>query len=507
MAENLDYSPSKPRALSLKQLTQKKNVKKVVGALSAIILTNIIKYLLSINLISKWFFDIFGLPPSTYFYNNLRHIVIGVLIIGYGVVFYFLYKRFVAPMASPRRIFIGTLLMLGMASIFMLNVYSLPLQPDAKVLIPTKEWSDKIAASQAPNGGIREKAIEQSYPTQVWTTAQALTGILADQRDLDEKKVKTIKVAFDYIEKARHPHSDDKNQPDEGWGLFDISKKSTTEVAGWVAIANIASVESKTKIWDDAEFSAVLTRIQRDLNFIRERQEENGGWRPIIDKGTGFTRTYSTVIALWSLIEARRSKVVYERIGNTYDTNISKGIDWLLKNYTKVIIDGKEQVLGWVPNPNRRGQRERFDGLTAQVLYVLSRVENQPGFEYLINDGTYLDAKRNFVEDQDLATRFVCANDRIHDYDLAFIGEDLDFVLEGSTLLWFPWSYAELTNLSYDTTLTPQERSAAASLRKGILNSKVDDINKFVQEEFMYVLAENLYCLSVSDDQSRSGKK
>ncbi|HKS26473.1 MAG TPA: hypothetical protein VJS44_01575 [Pyrinomonadaceae bacterium] len=51
----------------------------------------------------------------------------------------------------------------------------------------------------------------------------------------------------------------------------------------------------------------------------------------------------------------------------------------------------------------------------------------------------------------------------------------------------------------------PQSR--AASLRNEILSSKVDDINKFVQEEFMYVLAENLYCFSASDERDRSARQ
>ena len=162
--------------------------------------------------------------------------------------------------------------------------------------------------------------------------------------------------------------------------------------------------------------------------------------------------------------------------------------------------DGKEEDLGWVPNPNRLGQREAFDGLTAQVLFILSRIENQRGFERLKQDESLLKYKRAFLNKPDLVRRFVCSNDRIHDFDLSFTNDKgaVDFVLEGSTLLWFPWSYAALTALSNDSALTPLERDQARARRKEILDSKVDDINKFVDEEFMYVLAENLYCFSVT---------
>jgi hypothetical protein len=509
--ENLNPEQSRLGTLSLRSLADKKNIERIIGATAAILVTNVLKYLMSLNLVSGWFFHVFGLPPSVYFYNNLRYIVIAILLIGYGFILYLLYKRFVVTLPLSRRIFYGTLAVVGAATIFSLNVYLLPLQPEAKVLIPTKDWSDRIAKSQAPSGGIREKADDPSFPTQVWTTAQALTGVLADQKDLDDTKARVIKTAFGYIENARHPAPVDTKLTDydEGWGLFEKSKKSTTEIAGWVTLANIASLESKAKVWNPTEIPIIVQRIQRDLALIVERQGGDGGWRPIKEDGPKFTRTYSTAIALWSLIEARRSKLVHEVVGNTYDPNIQNGIDWLLKNYTTVKVDGKDQKLGWVPNPNRGGQREQFDGLTAQVLFILSRIEGQPGFDALKNNENYLEYKRAFIMKRDLAGRFVCSNDRIHDFDLSFTRDDgtLDFVLEGSTILWFPWSYAELTVLSNDTALSPQERAQAASLRKGILDSKVDDINKFVHDEMMYVLAENLYCFSISDEYEPSGNQ
>lgn len=511
MAENLNIPPSRFNALSLRRLAERKNVERIFGATAAILATNAVKYLLSLNLVSGWFFYVFGLPPSTYFYNNLRYIIIAILLAGYSLVFYLLHKRLTASVARPRRIFYDAVTAVGLLVIFALNVHFLPHQPDARALIPTKDWSDTIIASQASDGGILEKARDPSYPTQVWTTAQALVGVLADRADLNEPKVAAIKKAFGYIESARHPNPNDgKTEFDEGWGLFEKSQRSTTEIVGWVTLANIASLEPETRIWNSTESPVVVKHVQRDLKLIVARQDDTGGWRPIKESGRDFTRTYSTAIALWSLIEARRSKLVHEAIGNSYDANISKGIDWVLKSYARETIDGTVQNLGWVPNPNRRGQRERFDGLTAQVLYILSRVEDQPGFENLKNDEAYLAHKRTFITDSDLAQRFVYSNDRIHDFDLAFIGGDntrLDFVLEGSTLLWFPWSYIELASLSNDPSLTPQERSAAAVLRKEILDSKVDDINKFVQAEFMYVLAEHLYCFSMSKKQGQSGNQ
>lgn len=484
----------------LKQLADKQNIERMIGAIIAIPITNLAKYVLSLDRVNRWFAEYFGMPPSTYFYRNLRGISIGILCVAYSVALYFLYKKFISSSPIKKRIPYATLAIAGTAALFLLNVYLLPRQPDSSQLIRRETWSKIIIDTQESNGGIRAKSGDKSFPTQVWTTAQALTAMLADQDNLDDAKIPNVKKAFDYIEKKRHPASSAPNDFEDGWGLFEQSKKSITEIAGWVTVAEIGSLESKKKIWDANEAATMREHIKRDLALIAQRQSNDGGWRPIKENEPKFTRTYSTAIALWSLIEARRSKVVHEAIGDIYDPQISNGIRWLLQNYQTTTLESGE-MLGWVPNPNRDGQREPFAGLTAQVLFILSRIEDQPGFGYLKSEPRLLNYKRAFITQPDLSGRWVCTNDRIHDFDLSFTRDDntVDFVLEGSTLLWFPWSYAALTALSRDGTLNTQEQGQALNLRKKILDSKVDDLNNFVQQEFMYALAENLYCFAISE--------
>jgi hypothetical protein len=496
MVENAEQSRLK--VSRLKQFADKKYLERIIVAIAAILATNIAKYLLSLERVSGWFFSLFGVSPAIYFYNNLRPFVIAILLVGYTLVLYFLCKRYIAPMAARRRVVFGAMVLIAVGALFALNVYALPLRR-AIGLIPTEVWSKRIAESQAQNGGIFAKARDASFPTQVWTTAQALTGMIADQEDLDDKKIAVIKSGFDYMEKARRPGSNIPDDYDEGWGLFEGHKRSVTEIAGWVTLAYISSLESEVRIWDADQRSTIRERVKRDLRLIVQRQGGDGGWRPIKEDGPNFTRTYSSAIALWSLIDARRSDFVRAEIPD-YDLIIGNGVKWLMQHYTFDKNDGKD--LGWVPNPNRGGQREPFDGMTAQVLFILSRLEDQTGFQWLKQDKDLLKYKTTFINKTDLVKHFVCSNDRIHDFDLSFANDKggVDFVLEGSTLLWFPWSYAALTALSRDSALTRQEQAQASALRKQVLDSKVEDINKFVDEEFMYVLAENLYCFSVSSE-------
>jgi len=241
----------------------------------------------------------------------------------------------------------------------------------------------------------------------------------------------------------------------------------------------------------------VIKHVVRDLDETNRRQDSGGGWRPIRDENTEFTRTYPTVMALWSLIEAKTSPAVGSSVGNRYDENIRKGINWLLRTYA----NGQ----GWVPNPNRSGQREHFEGLTAQVLYVLSRAADVDAFAFIKNESVYRTARQDFLKNKQFADWSIEANNsHLPDADLRFVGTE--FLAEGSTFLWFPWTLAELTRLAQDTSMPESDRRAAAQLRLDIFNQNADKLENYVEAaNLMYILAENLYGVSVYLNDTRSG--
>ena len=355
----------------------------------------------------------------------------------------------------------------------------------------TDAWTDRVFTSQAAKGGIKELSANDET-AQVWSTAQCMAAVLATQKNLDPY-VPKIKNAFNFIEITR------RTAPAVGWNYYGNSNPYTvTEIGGWVVLAEIKSLESKTKIWDDSQRQEILKRVVRDLDELKQRQDNSGGWRPIKDDYPDFTRTYSSVIALWSLIEARRSPAVNERIGTRYDDSIRRGINWLLLTY--------KASQGWVQNPNRVGQINRFDGLTAQALFVLSRAETIEGFAYIKNEQVYGNAKKEFVANKQLATRSVEKdNSSIPDVDIRF--HNTEFMAEGSTFLWFPWTLAELSQLSVDESLSQDERKAAAGLRSEILNANFDKLENYVETaNLMYMFAEHLLCVSAYLETTQPGK-
>jgi class 3 adenylate cyclase len=352
-------------------------------------------------------------------------------------------------------------------------------------------WANIVFAAQGADGGIKMSPSSADATTQVWQTAQCLLGVLSLDQNLDAD-IPKLKNAFNYLERLH------RTEPVEGWNLYGNSSPYTiTEIGSWVTLANIKSLDSKTAIWNEQEKQDVIKRVLRDLDETNRRQDAAGGWRAIRDENSEYTRTYSTALALWILIEAKTSRSVGSHVGSKYDENIRKGINWLLRTYA----NGQ----GWVPNPNRSGQHEHFEGLTAQVLYVLSRAADVAAFAFIKNDSVYRTARQDFLKNKQFVEWSIEANDsHLPDADQRFVGTE--FNAEGSTFLWFPWTLAELTRLAKDTSMPESDRQAAAQLRLEICNQNADKLENYVETaNLMYILGENLYGVSVYLNDARNG--
>ena len=349
--------------------------------------------------------------------------------------------------------------------------------PQASVREVVRTWVDRLFIVQRADGGILANHSDSSYPPQVWTTAQCLKGILASREGIAEYAGQ-IKAAFEFIERAR------RTDQNEGWGYWEESAWTVTEIAAWISLAYTESIKSDL-IWDASEVQDIVRRIDRDLKHIAARQHRTGGWSPIKNVSLSFTRTYSTVMALWSFIEAKRTPIVSRSIGTQYDGLLLHGIAWLLNSYHK--------RLGWVPNPHRLQQNTAFPGLTAQVLFVLTCLGEERNTRPLKAHPMYNQAKIDFLKNQELTQRHISLNDHIITADQHF--PPTDFLLEGSTFLWFPWALALYTYLAADMTLSPSERATAANFQSNLL-TKLGEVQEYIEVEETYMLAESLFALS-----------
>jgi len=266
-----------------------------------------------------------------------------------------------------------------------------------------------------------------------------------------------------------------------------------TEIAGWVALAYLESTQVDTidLVWGNDSENA-FQRLDRYLRLLKSRQLANGGWAPISQKDNEkFGRTYSTTMALWALIEAKKHPEMGKRIGKAYDEAIVGGIRWLLTRY-------KDEVKSWVPNPDRPRQTEGFAGLTAQVLYVMERA--RPEFNSLLQiDSSYERALQHFKTSiasgkdtsRSLLSRPAGSNDRTPDGDIYL--RPTNFMLEPSTFLWLPWSVALCSQLS---ARVPADIEATGSCR--LLLGRVGNLISFAKDEgSTYIMAESLFAIQL----------
>lgn len=151
-----------------------------------------------------------------------------------------------------------------------------------------------------------------------------------------------------------------------------------------------------------------------------------------------------------------------------------------------------------MPRPARSSNLDPYPGLTAQTIYVLERARALAGdllhsqyttYRRLFfkSIGTATDNRHPALRDRDARS-----NDRTHDGDVALA--DRDFMLEGSTFLWLPWTLAAC---STQATMRASEDDAELIARGcAQIGRRMNDLVKFAESEtFVYVMAESLLAL------------
>lgn len=339
-----------------------------------------------------------------------------------------------------------------------------------------------VASQDDVSGGFRNQVFRSDAPArpQSWSTAQCLVAL--SQLEELGRLLAPIEAACDYLESTR--------KPGRGWG-YDLVEDETavTEVGAWVALAYLSLLEHPEVKQRAPRLAADLTnRVERGLDAVPALQNPAGGWSPVSGVERRNQRTYSTMMALWALIKARHNEAT-AAMADRYEGTVRRSIRWLLSSF--------DPRIGWVPNPDRRPQVRDFLGLTAQLLAVLHYAESlgreRDILPILQADPAYLDAKRWFLNHEDLAGRRFHWNDTLPDVDQELSGTS--FRLEGSAFLWCPWSVLTLGLLAEDRSLDDTERGKAAALR-----SRCFDLLMKHREEVglngTYEVAEALLCLA-----------
>lgn len=439
---------------------------------------------------------------------DLLYVLFAVISVGYLLASTSLYKHLKERIGNKipgKRIAVGVLVFLVMGGLYAANAFLIP-NPASTILKSRKDvWSDKIRETQQDGGGFAIMLPSgPGNPVQVFVTAQGLTAMLSamDWNKLQQEQAKTIRSAFEFIDSQRDPL--------EGlWGYFGNSTP-LTEIAGWVTVARIKALEHADEIWSsESERATQLNLVETDLKRIMTHYvHAENAWSPFLPNiaqqtaiagcnglpptltsltdDQSKTRTYSTVMALWALIEAHRVASVRGRVGHKYDNDVRTGIGWMLSNYSK-------EAGTWFPNPHRANQTDDYIGLTGQVLYVLYLAAAEREFAGAVQQPRWSDARRGFLT-KDVKGHLIGDNSHLSDMD----GYVFPFPqpLEPMTFLWAPWSMIAYHYLSIDPDLTASEKKIAATNLSIIESDYQPRVLQSIESGGTYQLCESLFGLS-----------
>jgi hypothetical protein len=238
--------------------------------------------------------------------------------------------------------------------------------------------------------------------------------------------------------------------PSGGWGYFNNYSWGVTEIAGWVAVARALSIESGGEhggIWARQELPIEVSALRNDINYLMERQYEDGSWAPIEKGYADATRMYSTMVATWGLIEALRTKAFTPQEAAALNDSCRKGVRWMLDNH--------DDQVGWRPNPTASRIGDKYlQGLSSQVVFVLTRATQlDPS---LSQDPLFLEVVDRFLSRSDLAIRSIYENDSTENPDQYI--SNFPNNLEAVTFLWYPWSRAAYSALVNTPGLRPDDQ-------------------------------------------------
>jgi hypothetical protein len=344
-----------------------------------------------------------------------------------------------------------------------------------------EDWNSKGIVTQATTGGFRYMLNDPSVDTQVMTTSQLLTGILATPTGA-QKYASQIRNALQYVEATRHPNG--------AWGYFDTDSKDISDVLAWTLLPRVASLE--TQVWTPSEKLEIQNQIRRDVATLVKFQYTDGGWSPVAEAPEAM-RTYSTAMSLWALLEVKRSSAFRgDPITTQHDAEIRSGLLWLLNEC--------DSDRGFIPDP-RRGTTQplAYPGLTAQVLWIFNKA--QPMFSFLGTDGHLSRCKVGFVKRSlGQSTKSLEENAQVDDID-SYVHyrragrAETKLQIENMRFFWYPWTLAESYELSKDETLSRSERQIAEQAFTK-LSARHDEAIKDAVSCCTFQLAEYLYCVA-----------
>lgn len=490
-------------AAAERQPLSKESLVAIVGVCS-LILGNIAAILSHIEKIRAQIAQWVGLGDFLAIHGAIKIGAAAAVGIGFGLIAWWVYATYFRQGTKTARIAALALGIAGVPAIGLLTFYAVATPSRIDMLddqgrrLASTILAQQLQAAGPDDGGFRFETGSAAPDVQAWTSAQCLVALLSGPLNAQQREA--AKRGLEYLARTRIPG--------QGWGIQPGDPRGLTEVNAWVALAEIMSLAPHNeRLLTGQERAVMASRIFLELDELVARQNNDGGWGPAPRSNRPeYNRTYSTVMALWAMIEARSSKLLRSDSRWRYDQAINNGATWLIASYR----ENQRGIGGWYPNPNIKVPSGDFAGLTAQALFVLHRVED--AFPHLGSRPTLVRAQEEFLKlardggngFERLAERDVGKNARAHDSDRYFRGIETvlpdwkGFHAESSTFLWYPWALMALSEIEADEADGPAIQGKARLMRETLLRRSSEAVQMASEDQVIYPSAELLFALNVA---------
>ena len=293
--------------------------------------------------------------------------------------------------------------------------------------------------------------------------------------------------------------------PIEGWGYFEQMDWGVTEVAAWVALAHMRSLDPVSPaVWlTEREREESKQRIRWIINLLERRQMQSGGFIPISGADEpDYARTYSTIMAVWAMDEALSCPVEIFSAEKTKSIReaLERGLAWLSRSALVYHRVGEGQntirLTGWKVDPSNP-RDEVLDGLTMQTLWIASRAAAATKTEEATLNRLDQIKQIMIEEAEGWMNRSMASNPRMHDSDGYLYPTTR--ILERSTFLWYPWTLALLREVSADPKIKNTALQKRATYLYRRLLGRAAEFGEFAAgtgNEYNYVAAEGIIGIS-----------
>ena len=476
------------------------SVAKISGLLGiiSVFLANIVAILTHIDEIRKYISDNVGTEHLYEIHGIALYISVFMLFIGYSAMIYWIYMNFIKTSSIViKSVFLAVSITIATVAAVGSTLLIRPMDLTQILTSQVATFGNAIALQQVASGdskgGFRFSQTEASNDVQVWTTAQCLFALIEQEPSEVKRKVRAIHDGLDFVRRSQLPNN-------EGWAYYYMGDQNwgVTEIASWVTLAYVSSVrpELQNIVWRDDEIPIVSDIVRSVVKLLLSRQHSQGGWGPISKTDNPkHVRTYSSLMAVWALVEAQNSSLNLGDARGFIGDAIVNGVESILITQQKDL----HGLIGWWPNPSVKYHPKYFAGLTAQALYVLARA--QAVTPTLRANHRINDVIRNYVTlGLDGAQGFEVFSKRNIDFNEQVEASDRYFegrreTAEQSTFLWYPWTVSLAAELTFSPIYDQADKDLAERLLNQLLRRSNDDGAFASTHQAIFPTAESLFAL------------